>query len=624
MQSVDSVAEAIQLAEEVRMVHAQGGFHIRNWISNSPTVIEALEPKSNECETKDFSITGEPEKILGMRWDTATDTFCFALKYIRVDPDILNGKRDPTKREVLSTLSSIFDPLGFLAFYLVFVKILMQRVWRTGIDWDDPLSAELCEDWERWTRLLPKICELAIPRCYYSPISLDCEVQLHIFVDASESAYATVAFWRFSNTHGTRLALIGAKTKVVPLQAISIPRAELQAAILGARFGKAIIKGHTIGPDSIYYWSDSETVLKWLRSDQRNYKPYVALRVGEIVTTTNVEQWRFIPTKLNVADDATKWTGNPEISSTIRWFVGPEFLLLDESEWPIDKTKGKPEPEEELRTHLPHIEKQSPVSIIPDMSRVEYWRVLVRTQAYVFKFVNMLKRSWEKWKQNGRPLKGKRFLKRPVPLPDPPTSEELTKAENSIFRHVQTEAFGDEMCLLRSNSNSKLPKSSPIWRLTPYIDESGVLRHRGRIDAATDVAHDVKRPIILPRRHIATEKIINHYHRQLKHANHETVINELRQRFVVAGLRSALREIRAKCQECKIAAAKPAPPQMGDLPPARLSHSTKAFEFVGMDYFGPLNVKVGRSTVKRYGVLFTCLTVRAVHIEVANSLDTDA
>lgn len=124
-----------------------------------------------------------------------------------------------------------------------------------------------------------------------------------------------------------------------------------------------------------------------------------------------------------------------------------------------------------------------------------------------------------------KPIRGIRVLKRPVPLPDPPTAEELVKAENSLFRHIQQETFGTEIDQLRRDSNCKLPKSSPIWRLTPYIDEDGVLRHRGRINAATNIDYDVKRPIILPRKHLATEKIVNQYHRLLNHINHDTVIN---------------------------------------------------------------------------------------------------
>ena len=89
-------------------------------------------------------------------------------------------------------------------------------------------------------------------------------------------------------------------------------------------------------------------------------------------------------------------------------------------------------------------------------------------------------------------------------------------------------------------------------------------------------------------------------------------------------MRSALKKIAKSCHVCRKRNAKPDPPLMVSLPQSRLQTFTPLFYNTGGDYFGPLLVKERRSTVKRYGCLFTCLVTRAVHLEVAHSLERDS
>lgn len=145
-----------------------------------------------------------------------------------------------------------------------------------------------------------------------------------------------------------------------------------------------------------------------------------------------------------------------------------------------------------------------------------------------------------------------------------------------------------------------------------------------RLSGASYATYDFKFPIILPREHRVTELIVASYHRKYLHANAETVINELRQRFHVSKLRAVLGRVVKHCQTCRIKNARPMIPRMAPLPRARLTPWVRPFSFVGIDYFGPLQVRVGRSNVKRWVALFTCLSVRAVHLEVAHSLSADS
>lgn len=154
------------------------------------------------------------------------------------------------------------------------------------------------------------------------------------------------------------------------------------------------------------------------------------------------------------------------------------------------------------------------------------------------------------------------------------------------------------------------------------MDDRGVIRMDSRLCAASFIPFEAKFPIVLPKTHPSTFLLLDWYHRSYLHENNETVINEIRQRFHVPSLRTQLRKVARLCMHCKVKKAKPYVPRMAPLPEARLSPFGRPFSFVRLDYFGPIQVKIGRSLSKRWIALFTCLTIRAVHLEIVHSLST--
>lgn len=169
-----------------------------------------------------------------------------------------------------------------------------------------------------------------------------------------------------------------------------------------------------------------------------------------------------------------------------------------------------------------------------------------------------------------------------------------------------------------------LPKTSALHKLTPWLDADGLLRMRGRISSCEYARDDAKNPIIMPRHHHTTRLIIIDYHLKFHHKNHETVVNELRQKYRIPRIRSAYFTVRKSCQKCKNDSSTPRPPIMAELPIARLAAFSRPFTFTGIDYFGPIEVATGRRREKRWGMLATCLTIRAIHIEIVSSLTTDS
>ncbi|XP_037929022.1 uncharacterized protein LOC119663485, partial [Teleopsis dalmanni] len=614
LDSVDTVEEAINLVNEVRNIHKKANFHIRNWVSNSNAVLKAIGNQGQEfqfCSAgRRIDHTFEAEKVLGIHWQTDTDMLTFDLKFTKATEDVLSGYRLPTKRELLRLMMSIFDPLGMLTFYIIDVKILFQKVWRSGVSWDDAIPNELVDEWNKWLSLLGGVKNVKIPRCYFATVNKDADsIELHVFVDASEVAYAAVVYLRAKNRNNIDVSLICSKAKVAPLRPISIPRLELLAAELGARLGNNIKRAIDLKVTSITYWSDSKAVLSWIKSDPRDYKQFVMFRIAEIQELSEAEQWRYIPTKLNVADLATKQTSNPDFTWKNPWYKGPKFLYEAETCWPNNVGVQKYNEDAEIRKQrllVAHVAEEEPLI---DVYRFSKWERLVRCMAYVKRFMSLLSTN---------EMKKKKSVNQCLSV------EELKWSENFLYQTAQLQDYKKEMTALNRDANITLSKISPLRKLSPFIDAQNVLRLKGRLDKAVCIDDSTKFPIILSRKNYITKLIVDWYHRKWKHLNHETVVNEIFQKYHIPGLRRLLKQVRNNCQHCKVRDASPKPPEMSVLPEARLSAYSRPFSHVGIDYFGPYTVTVGRRSEKRYGVVFTCLTCRAVHLEIAYSLSASS
>ncbi|XP_058816619.1 uncharacterized protein LOC131679884 [Topomyia yanbarensis] len=608
--SVNTEEEAIQLAKDVHFIHEQGGFKMRGWISNSPNVMKALS--SGDVPEKSMDVTSDIalEKVLGMWWNTESDDFRFKLSKER-HADLLFGTKHPTKREVLSVLMSIYDPLGLIANFLMPLKLLLQEVWRSGVTWDEPIESRQLQKWKAWLCYLPQASSVRIPRCYISrSTGNEMMIELHTFVDASELGYCAVSYLRFEQEDRIECALVGAKTRVAPLKFVSIPRLELQAAVIGTRFAKSIQEGHSIEIVRRFFWTDAADVLCWLRSDHRTYSPFVAFRVSEILESTDISEWRYVPTKENVADEGTKWHRHPKFDAESRWRRASSFLRRHKEEWPVEPSRQK-STTLELRTSLLH-HTVVPIRDFLPQYLFSSWRRLLRVTALVLRFPANIRRR----RANKTPLTG------------PLTQEELLRAEMFNYKRAQQDVYANELALLNATKPmqgmSVLPKRCALYKLNPSIDNEGVMRIHSRIDACDYADSFTKYPIVLPRGHALTKLVLQEIHEKYHHQCIETFVNETRKKFYIPKVRMECKKIRSDCQRCKIRRAQPIPPAMGDLPEARLAAFVRPFSYIGIDYFGPLQVAVGRRVEKRWGVLVTCLTIRAIHIELAHSLNTDS
>ena len=168
-------------------------------------------------------------------------------------------------------------------------KVLMQEIWTSGTDWDEPLETHILDQASKWFAESTHLSNIRSPRSLRE-ISDEVEVEkkLHVFVDASQKAYAAVVYQRSVYQNGKiSVAFVASKSKVAPLNAVSIPRLELMGAMLGLSLALSVGQGIDVGISDMKFWRESMNVLYWIKKPSRSFKPFVANRVGELHDKTN-------------------------------------------------------------------------------------------------------------------------------------------------------------------------------------------------------------------------------------------------------------------------------------------------------------------------------------------------
>ena len=350
--------------------------------------------------------------------------------------------------------------------------------------------------------------------------------------------------------------------------------------------------------------TDRTIVLRYIGNTEARYHTFVANRVAEIHEKTRVSDWHHVPTSANPADDASRGV-SPSALTKSRWLRGPDFLIRPPNEWPVLEhlqPLGEDDPEVK-RTPAATFAAQQEVEDSPVEKLVAHysnWARLVRTIAFFLIIPDVR-------------LRGAPSVRTLQP-------EDLQKAEGALFAHIQRIYYAEEIVNL--SKNRKLQMSSPLLRLRPRI-RGKLLVASGRLTHAP-LPEETKCPVILPRQHPAIEALVRYVHERTAHSGRAYVLAELRRRFCIVGAAILVRRILHQCVYCRKRDARPCVQLEGDLPADRVMPGDPAFTSVGVDYFGPIPVKRGRGREKRYGCLFTCLTTRAIHIEVADSLDVDS
>ncbi len=593
--------EAILLVDQLCTLLKKGGFRITKWISNSVDVMKTIpeDERAKKVKGLDLDRTTLPiEKTLGMQWDTSSDTFGIRMQYT---------EKPFTRRGLLSAMSSVYDPLGYISPFVLQAKILFQAECRTGKDWDSDLEDGNLKLWLKWLEGLPTLEQFRLPRCLYPPeFGVPVSAQLHHFGDASQLAYGAVSYVRLTNAEGdSHCALLYAKSRLAPIKTMTIPRLELSAAVVAVKMDSMLRKELRLPLSESVFWTDSSTVLQYIKNETARFHTFVANRVAIIHDGSKTSQWRYVGSKQNPADDVSRGLNAQQLIDSERWKSGPSFLVEEESAWPV--LPALPAVELEVKPDVKNFAVEEEVNDKFDELLQSYscWYRLRRAVAWLLKF-----RDWLKAHKEDKA--GLETI----------SVSDLQRAEMSIVKHLQRKYFTKELEDLSKKKD--VSKQSKIYSLEPYKDSDGVLRVGGRLQHAP-VSDQIKHPMILPRDHHVSMLIVRYAHEwQSGHSGREYVMSTVRKTYLIPRVRPLINRVLRNCILCKRLRGALGTQRMADLPSDRVTPHKPPFAVTGIDCFGPFYVKRGRAQVKRYGCIFTCLSIRAIHIEKLESLDSDA
>ncbi|XP_055840419.1 uncharacterized protein LOC129908125 [Episyrphus balteatus] len=304
------------------------GFNLRKWTANHSMLLNHLP--TDHLLNKDFLNLEDDSstKTLGIKWNASSDTFSFAIN----SESFLTTSI--TKRSVLSTIFKLYDPVGWLAPIIVKTKILMQQIWKDKTGWDQNLTLHSEQYWKSFIGDFEDTQKISIPRWVeFSPWKT---FQLHGFSDASEKAYAAAVYIRVQHTplHSSS-HLLWAKSKIAPVKTISLPRLELQGALLLSRMIHSLLNQFDyLNNIPIKLWTDSTIVLAWLDKSPSSWKTFVATRTSEILSNVPDINWNHVSSSYNPADLATRGVSPTELRVSDLWWNGPLWLAKQEEKWP--------------------------------------------------------------------------------------------------------------------------------------------------------------------------------------------------------------------------------------------------------------------------------------------------
>jgi len=579
-----SLDQAIQLKEELLQVMEVGGLKLLKFMSNSEALMQTIPDEQRDPATFLPIDEGDFFKTIGILWNPRLDVF--SVKIHVPDPPIIT-----TKRTVVSTVARMFDPLKWLAPVTITPKILIQKMWKEGLTWDEPLPIHFHQEWRLYCEALPILQKYSLPRNAFAPPkphSTGLTHQVHGFSDGSDLAHAACVYIRTQDSTGNAaVKLLTAKTKVNSIQKMTTPRAELCGALLLANLISSVLKSINTDITSVHCWTDSTVVLGRL-SPEKKLPVYELNRIRKILAIFPAQHWNHVKGEENPADAPSRGITPRQLIDHPLWLHGPPWLLDFQPE-PIPTSS--------------FVATISPQPVTDFLMNCSLFSRMRRTLAYVHRFVHNIRHKNEKRIGQLSPL-------------------ELGLALNSIIKIVQQEVFQEEI----DQCTNGLVLKSKLKFLTPFLAEDGVLRVGGRLERAA-IPYFQKHPALLPKNHHVVEVLARHYHIKHLHAGPTLLLSILREQFwPIRGLDLAKRTTR-RCVTCHRHKAVTSSQIMGQLPAPRVNPSP-TFSQTGVDYAGPFGMalRTGRKPpiIKAWVAVFICMATKATHLELVSDLSTAA
>ena len=565
---------AIELVHRTkRALQEGGGLRLHKFASNSRKVLDSFESDDLASDFKDLDLGDAPlpmQRSLGLLWNTDDDVFTF-----QVSRDI----KPYTKRGVLSTINSLYDPVGFASPVIIRGKLLLRDGMTSTqkLDWDDPLPDSLRNEWQAWVQSLTHLEDLHIQRKYSSiSFSRASTREVHVFCDASKDAIGAVAYLKLGFDDSVDISFLLGKAKVTPAGRLTIPRAELCAAVLAVELADTIKEQLMIDPDSFFFYTDSQVVLGYITNETRRFYVFVGNRVSRIRLSSKPAQWKYVQSNMNPADLATRSVDAKDLQDCT-WLKGPKFLKSDSHDSGLRPfPMVDPDSDKEVRPEVRCYKTEEVDVYTPRLGSHRFesfsdWKVLVRSTA-LLKYVARLHGEY-----------------RESDLPDSPKDPDfLRETERFLIQTVQGEVYKTEIEAIRGDGSP--PRNSSLLTLAPVLDQHGLLRVGGRLGMVEDgdVVSDLSRhPIILPKHHHISSLIVRHFHQKICHQGRHLTDGAIRAAgFWIVGGKQLVSSQIAKCVFCRKSRGQRGWQFMADLPEDRLTPAPP-FSYVGVDTFGP-------------------------------------
>lgn len=595
--SVESLECARDLAQGTDSILGKGGFKVKGWSFGGKGVPDA---------------SAEAQKVLGVSWVASNDilvvearlNFSPKRRDIRTEPDLTKDQvpeslpQQFTRRTVLQQVMSVFDPYGFLAPFLLNAKVFLRDTWTLQLKWDDPLPLSLDKKWRVFFTELMQVNSLHYDRCV-TPVDAAGDPQLILLSDGSEQAYGCSAYIRWELKDGKYWCrLLLAKCRISPINRISVPQMELNGAVLSKRCRKVIESECRFKFAKVYHLVDSETVLGMIHKVSTRFRVYEGVRIGEIQAATNgdVSSWGWVQGEDNIADWVTRPKSPSEIGPNSEWFKGPSFLYRPEEEWGV---KFKPKDaamlpgEKSVTVHA--TETGSPKTTdLSALSSTRCSKYSTVQWAYA-RILGILK---------ARSFKGGKRVS--------VTTDLLKAAERFLLKDAQGKWI--EKTIKEDFKTLKPEMVDGCWVVGTRISHNSPL-----------TPENVPQ-VLLPSSHPLTRLLMKEAHHSGGHRGRDATVARFRTKFWTSRASKLSDAICKACQMCRLVRKKHIDQVMGPMPPDRLVPAPP-FSSVALDLFGPYAVRgevQKRTTGKAWGVIFTDLCCRALHIEVAFGYDTES
>ncbi|VVC45890.1 Ribonuclease H-like domain,Protein of unknown function DUF1759,Peptidase aspartic [Cinara cedri] len=585
----DSEEELMELKSDLCATFMRAGLDLKMCSSNSQSMLEAEPSEDRASENISFNDgISEVVKILELQWDPSSDIFKFNVRPI---------PSGATKRAVFSTVARIFDPLGLLAPMIFYAKFIMHQIWKAKLTWDEPLPPKLKQSWETFTADWPVLSTLRISR--HVSTQFRSRVELCGFCDATKHGYASVLYLRTTSPDGVAsVFLLGAKTKMVSKKITTIPRLELCAAVLLARWMARMLKilSGKLEVTNIFAWTSSKIVLSWLMNMHTVFNIFVTNRIHQVRQLIPSCHWYYVQSSENPADCASRGILPSELIVHPLYWTGPTFLKGATKSWDVSVPTFSAK-------RLPEIQL---MSTDQEMLEVEWisqfssYRNMIRVVAWIRRFISRCRK--QTYPHN--------FLSR----------DEIDESLKVIVLASQRYWFPGFPVKPSRGDNSNYPSAN----IHPFIDHENIIRI-GNNYRVFDTFDPKLHPMILSKNSHLSLLITRHWHWATRHSGLRVITPLIQSQFWITSLRSVIRKVIGKCITCLRAIALSLQPV--DFPILR-DYGCRPFTRVGVDYAGPMLMRERRLRevlhYKIYVAVFICMTTKAVHLEVVSELSMNA